>query len=150
MGKNWGTARWIFTLLAFLVVTALAVNWWHSELADFQREAFTLSHAMHVQMATGDLAGIYNGADEQFRNSITREGSDALFKGIARKVGAPLDCLQGETKFFFGTEGLKLTSLCETHFSKNATGVETFTWHKTGDGYSLLNYNISSKELMER
>lgn len=115
-----------------------------------QDDGLKLATAFHKQMAQGDLAGIYTNADERFRKAVTREKSDALFSSIARKLGAPLDCKPGGVFVNFNTSGTTLKSECETHFSKNATGNETFVWIKSGDQYRLLNYNINSNELIER
>lgn len=150
MRGKWRVGRWITAVLVLLAIAVLGMIYWNKKLAEIQRQALILDNAMHFQMASGDLAGIYNGADEQFRNTITREKSDDLFKGIARKLGAPQDCTQGDTRLNFGMEGTKLISKCETHFEKNATGTETFTWMKTGETYSLLGYDVSSDALLRR
>jgi hypothetical protein len=61
------------------------------------KQALQLETAMHEQMVRGDFAGIYNGADQQYRSAIDRGKSDALFSSIARKLGSPLGCKQGNT-----------------------------------------------------
>lgn len=113
-------------------------------------QALKLETAMHQQMAQGDVAGIYNGADQRYRDAMTREKSDALYTSIVRKLGAPLDCKQGGTVVRTGTMGTTIRSECQTTFSKNATAKETFVWIKSGDQFRLLGYYIHSNELIER
>lgn len=113
-------------------------------------EALKLETAMHQQMAKGDVAGIYNDADQKYRDVMTREKSDALFTSIVRKLGAPQDCKQGGTFVHVGTIGTTIRSECQTTFSKNATATETFVWMKSQDRYRLMGYKISSNELIER
>jgi hypothetical protein len=113
-------------------------------------EALKLETAFHQQMARGDLAGIYDNADDRYKKAADRAKSDALFSSIARKLGAPLDCKQGNSKMTVGTFGTTIVSECTTTFSKDATGVETFTWSKSGDTYRLIGYHINSDALIER
>ncbi|MDE3202260.1 MAG: hypothetical protein KGN79_15215 [Acidobacteriota bacterium] len=143
---NWRTG---LVVLAGLLA-AMGLTGCFGKLKEMQGEALKLDTAFHKQMATGDLAGIYNNSDPRYRDAVTREKSDALFSAIARKLGAPLDCKQENTNFNVSTSGTTITSVCETHFAKNATGTEKFTWLKSGDNYKLLGYNINSDDLMER
>jgi hypothetical protein len=119
-------------------------------LKQAQQQAFTLAATMHKQMAGGDLAGIYNDADQRYRDAVTRDKSDALFSSIARKLGSPLDCTQGNTNIQVGTSGTTIVSVCSTKYSKDATAVETFTWVKSADRFRLLGYHINSDALIER
>lgn len=113
-------------------------------------EALKLETAMHQQMARGDVAGIYNDADQRFRDAITPDKSDALFTSIVRKLGTPQDCKQGGTFMQVGTMGTTIRSECQTTFSKNATAQETFVWMKSKDRFRLVGYKINSNELIER
>jgi hypothetical protein len=105
---------------------------------------------MHKKMASRDWTGIYDGADQRYRDAVTREKSDAMFASIDRKLGVPLDCKQRGTNFSVTTIGTTIVSACKTQFAKDATGDETFTWAKSGDQYKLLGYHINSNELIER
>jgi hypothetical protein len=133
-----------------LFVSAFALTSCFGMLKEAQDNSLKLATALHKQMAVGDLAGIYNNADENYRRSMTRERSDALFSTIARKLGAPLDCKAGGINVDVNTLGTTLRSHCETHFSNNATGDESFVWLKSGDHYRLVSYHISSQDLIER
>jgi hypothetical protein len=154
--RAWKPTRWDrrvcsgLAIVASTLLLAPSLSGCYVKGPGFQKEALELATAMHQKMATGDLAGIYNGADQGYRDAVTREKSDALFASIAHKLGAPLDCTQGNTNFNFNTSGTTIVSSCSTHFSKNASGTETFTWAKSGDQFRLLGYRISSDELIER
>lgn len=132
------------------LIAAIGVSGCYFRLTGSNSDALKLATAMHTRMAQGDLAGIYNTADDGYRKAITREKSDGLFSAVARKLGTPQDCKQGNTNLQVPTWGTTLTSVCQTRFSKNATAVETFTWAKSGDQYRLLGYHINSDDLMER
>jgi hypothetical protein len=122
-----------------------------STAANSKAQSLTLANAMHVKMAQGDLAGIYDGADQRYKDVVSREKSDALFSAVARKLGSPLDCNQQSFNFNMdASAGMTLRTICETKFSKDATGTETFIWIKSGDQFRLLSYNINSDALIER
>jgi len=137
-------------LSSALFVCALALTGCFGMLKEALDNSLKLATALHKQMAEGDLAGIYNNADENYRRSMTRERSDALFSAIAGKLGTPLDCKAGGINVDVNTLGTTLRSHCETHFSKNATGDESFVWLKSGDQYRLVSYHISSHDLIGR
>ena len=130
--------------IASLIVSGCMGN------AEAAKQALQLETAMHGQMARGDLAGIYDGADQRYRSAINRDKSDALYSSIVRKLGSPLDCKPGGTTVMTATWGTTIKSVCTTTFSKNATGVETFVWIKEGDQFYLAGYNINSDALIER
>ncbi len=119
-------------------------------LANGEQQAQTLAATMHQKMTNGDLAGIYDAADQRYKNAVTRKESDALFSAVARKLGAPQDCKQHGFNINATTSGTTLRLVCETTFSKDATGTETFAWIKSGDQFRLLSYDIESTELIER
>lgn len=133
-----------------IVLIALFVTGCFGTVSAGSAEALKLETAMHQQMARGDVAAIYNGADQRYRDAVTRDKSDALYISIVRKLGAPLDCKQGGSVMQVGTMGTMIRSECETNFAKNATAKETFVWVKSKDGYRLMGYNIVSNDLITR
>lgn len=133
-----------------LLISAFALTGCFGMLKEAQDNSLNLATALHKQMAAGDLAGIYNNADENYRMSMTRERSDALFSMVARKLGTPLDCEPGGINVDVSKLGTTLRSHCQTHFSKNATGDESFVWLKSGDQYRLVSYHVSSRDLIGR
>lgn len=137
-------------LFPVLLAVAAAASGCFGSLKAAQDEALKLETAMHQQMANGDVAGIYNNADQAYRDAVTREKSDALFHAIAQKLGTPLTCGENGVFLNMNTSGTYIRSSCKTPFSKDASAVETFVWKKSGDQYKLVNYNINSNELIER
>ncbi len=121
-----------------------------STLANGEQQAQTLAAAMHQKMTNGDLAGIYDGADKRYKDAVSRAKSDALFSAVARKLGSPQDCKQQGFNINATTSGTTIRLVCETTFSKDATGTETFVWIKSDDQFRLVGYNIESEELIER
>jgi hypothetical protein len=121
-----------------------------STLANGVQQAETLAAQMHQKMTNSDVAGIYDGADQRYRDAVTRQKSDALFSAVGSKLGVPQDCKQQGFFINATTSGTTLRLVCQTTFSKNATGTETFVWIKSSDQFRLLSYNIQSEELIER
>ncbi len=121
-----------------------------SSMTNGEQQAKSLAVTMHQKMTNNDLAGIYDGASQRYKDAVTREKSDDLFSAISRKLGAPGDCKQQGFNMNATTSGTILKLTCETKFSKDATGTETFAWIKSGDQYQLLGYHIESEELIER
>lgn len=133
-----------------IVAAVITLNGCFGLLKTAQQDGVDAATALHKQMADGDLAGIYNNADENYRSSMTRQQSDMLFSMIARKLGTPLDCKPGGVNVNVNSLGTTLHSECETHFSKNATGEEIFIWLKASDRYRLVSYHINSRDLIGR
>ena len=121
-----------------------------SSMANGEQQAQSLAATMHQKMASNNLAGIYDGASQRYKDAVTREKSDDLFSAINRKLGAPGECKQQGFNMNSTTSGTILKLTCETKFSKDATGTETFAWIKSEDQYQLLGYHIESEELIER
>jgi hypothetical protein len=104
----------------------------------------------HASMAKQDWNGIYANADDGYKSAITAENSALMFAGIVRKLGVPVSCKQGGTTVTANTSGNTIESECETTFSLDASGHETFVWHKSGGIYRLSGYNIASNALVTR
>jgi hypothetical protein len=136
--------------LGLILAIAVCLSGCFGTFAGGASDALKLETAMHQQMARGDVAGIYNDADQRYRDAVSREKSDALYTSIVRKLGVPLDCKQGGSMMQVGTMGTTIRSECETRFSKDATAKETFVWVKSKDRYRLMGYNIVSNDLITR
>jgi hypothetical protein len=139
----------LFTITSAGFLLCMTVCGCFASLGADKNETLGLANAMHDRMTRGDLAGIYTDADQRYRNAISREKSDALFSAIARKLGSPQSCNQQGSNFQVATWGTTLRTVCQTTFSKNATGKETFVWIKTDNQFRLLSYTINSDELID-
>jgi hypothetical protein len=140
----------VFGKWACIILITLPNSGCFGTFAGGAADALKLETAMHQQMARGDVAGIYNDADQRYRDAVSREKSDALYTSIVRKLGVPLDCKQGRSIMQVGTMGTTIRSECQTSFSKDATANETFVWGKSKDRYRLMGYNIVSNDLITR
>lgn len=134
----------------FCIVISGCLGGCLSALANGQQQAQTLVTELHQKMTNGDLAGIYDGADQRYKDAVTRQRSDALFSSVSRKLGTPGKCNQQGFTINATTSGTVLRLVCKTTFSKDATGTESFTWIKSGEQFRLLRYDIESEELIER
>lgn len=119
-------------------------------IANSGQQAQTLAATMHQRMADGDLAGIWDSADQRYKSAVSREKSDALFSAVRNKLGVPQDCKQQGLNVTAAIWGTTIRLVCETMFSKGATGVETFVWVKSDDEFKLMYYHIDSDALIER
>ena len=75
--------------LSFVVLIVAAMSGCFGRFTGGSAEALKLETAMHQQMARGDVAGIYNEADQRYRDAVTRDKSDALYTSINRQAGGP-------------------------------------------------------------
>lgn len=136
--------------ISALLTGVLCLSGCYLSVKGSSKDALALANAFHTEMAHDDLAGIYSNADSRYRDAVPRAKSDALFSVIARKLGTPEDCTQGDTTWKVATWGTTITSVCQTDFSKKAQATETFVWIKSGNQLRLLSYRINSDALIER
>jgi hypothetical protein len=140
----------LFTVIVVGFLVCMTISGCYANLSANQKGALDLANAMHDRMRQGDLAGIYANADQRYRSAMSREKSDALFSAIARKLGSPQNCNQQSSNLQVATWGTTLRTICQTTFTKNATGSETFVWIKTDNQFRLLSYTINSDQLIVR
>jgi hypothetical protein len=121
-----------------------------TQLADASKDGEKLDADAHSAMSRGDWKSIYADADPQMRSDTSEEKFGALFTAIAKKLGNPVSSKQTRWNLNATTSGTYLRSECETKFSNNASGTETFEWKKTDGKYRLYSYHISSDDLITR
>ena len=114
------------------------------------KDAERLDADMHSAMARGDWKNIYSGADDGFRSETDEVKFDAFMNAVGKKLGVPTTSKQTSWRLNTTTSGVYLYSVCDTVFSKNAKGTETFVWRKSGDQFKLLGYHLNSDELVTR
>ena len=113
-------------------------------------EAYLLVQSLHTAMAKHDWSSIYSNADERYRQVLTADESANMFARVIQKLGDPVSCKQGKTSIQKSSAGNTIQSECETTFTHNATGHETFFWRESGGTYRLSGYNVSSTALVDR
>lgn len=114
------------------------------------KDAETLDAGVHDAMTRGDWKSIYADADPDMKSNTSEQKFGALFIAIAKKLGHPVSSKPGGWNLKRNTSGTYLRSTCETQFSNNASGTETFSWHMVDGKYRLYSYNIQSDELITR
>jgi hypothetical protein len=105
---------------------------------------------MHRAMGRGDWKGIYAAADPELRAGTPEDKFGALFTAISKKLGNPVSFNATKWNLDKASDGTFLKSTCETKFSNNASGTETFEWRKVDGKYLLFSYHINSDELITR
>jgi hypothetical protein len=114
------------------------------------KDAETLDAGVHDAMTRGDWKSVYANADPDMKSNTSEEKFGALFTAISKKLGHPVSSKPSGWNLNKDASGPYLRSTCETQFSNNASGTETFSWRMTDGKYRLYSYNIRSDELITR
>jgi len=112
-----------------------------------KRDGEKLVADMHSAMGRGDWKGIYDGADPELRSGTSEDKFGALFIAISKKLGSPVSFDETKWNLDKASNGTFLKAICETKFSNNASGTETFEWRQNNGKYLLFSYHIESDEL---
>lgn len=121
-----------------------------TQIVQAGKDGETLDAGVHDAMTRGDWKSVYASADAEMKSDTSEEKFGALFGAIAKKLGHPVSSKQTSWNLNKTTSGTYLRSVCETQFSNNASGTETFSWRMTDGKYRLYSYNIQSDELITR
>lgn len=119
-------------------------------LDDASKEGEALDARVHEAMIRGDWKSVYASADPDMKSDTSEDKFGALFVAVSKKLGQPVSSKQTGWTVSKTTSGAFLRSTCETKFSSNASGTETFTWRMADGKYRLYSYNIRSDELITR
>jgi hypothetical protein len=137
------------SLNTLLFVTTVALSGC-TQLREAPKDAEKLDADFHATMSRGDWKGIYQSADDGFRSSTSEDKFRAFVQAISRKLGNPVNSKQTSWRINATTSGTYLYSQCETTFSNNASGTESFVWRNADGKYRLYGYHINSQELITR
>lgn len=121
-----------------------------TQIVNARGDGEKLVAGIHNAMGRGDWKGIYDGADPQLRAGTPEDKFGALFMAISKKLGTPVSFTATKWNLDRASDGTFLRSVCETKFSNNASGTETFEWRKVDGKYLLFSYHITSDELITR
>ncbi len=105
---------------------------------------------IHSAMSRGDWKGIYAAADPELRAGTPEDKFGALFTAISKKLGDPVSFSSKGWNLDRASDGTFLKATCQTKFSNNASGTETFEWRKVDGKYLLFSYHIKSDQLLTR
>jgi hypothetical protein len=147
---NCKTSILIVSGAAFLASLAIYRSKEVANPGPHEAEAYLLVQSLHTAMAKHDWSSIYSNADERYRQGLTADESANMFVRVIQKLGKPVSCKQGKTSIQKSPAGNTIQSECETTFTHNATGHETFFWRESGGTYRLSGYNVSSTALVDR
>lgn len=105
--------------------------------------ADALIEEFHTDFNESDFDTIWNGASQEFRDSMSRSEFDGFMSRMRASVGEYQDGSQ--VGFNINTNnGTTLTEITLDTTYENGTADEVFTFIGTGDDMALLNWNIDS------
>lgn len=101
----------------------------------------------HNELNAGDFDAIWNGADDQFRETVSRQSYDKFVGAVHRKLGRALRTSNQNwsVRSFNLATSIVLVQHTEFEYGK---GTETFTFSVRSDGVKLVGYHIESMELV--
>jgi hypothetical protein len=120
------------------------------QLTQASGDAQKQTQAFHDAMKVGNWAQMYADADPTMREKATQQQFTTLMSAVQHKLGDPVSFKQVNFRINTTTNGIFLSSVCETVFSKDAKGTESFVWRADGDKYRVVGYHINSEELITR
>jgi hypothetical protein len=116
-------------------------------LSSSRQHAAAAIDVFHNELNAGDFDAIWNGADDQFRETTSRQSYDKFVGAVHRKLGRALRTSNQNwsvRSFNFRTS-IVLVQHTEFEYGK---GTETFTFSVRGDSVRLVGYHIESMELV--
>jgi hypothetical protein len=138
------------TLIAPVALCLVVLLSGCTQITHEKKDGEALVTEMHGAMSRGDWKGIYEGADPALRAGTSEDQFGALFIAISKKLGNPVSFNATKWNLDKASDGTFLKSVCETKFSNNASGTETFEWRRVDGKYLLFSYHINSDELATR
>jgi hypothetical protein len=120
------------------------------QITEAKKDGEKLVADVHSAMGRGDWKSIYDGADPELRAGTPEDKFGALFVAISKKLGNPVSFSETGWNLNRTSDGTFLKSTCQTKFSNNASGTETFEWRRVDEKYLLYSYHINSDELVTR
>jgi len=138
-----GIARYLVLLLlgsALLGTTGCNVS-------SSRQHAQAAVDVFHRELNAGDLDAIWDGADDQFRKSVSRQSYDKFVGAVHRKLGRAMRSSNQSWSMHSLNLQTSIVLVQHTEFEYGA-GTETFTFSVQGDGVKLIGYHIESTELV--
>jgi hypothetical protein len=101
----------------------------------------------HRELNAGDFDAIWNGADDQFRQSVSRQSYDKFVGAVHRKLGRALRTSNQNWSLRSLNLKTSIVLVQHTEFEYGA-GTETFTFSVRGESVKLIGYHIESTDLV--
>jgi hypothetical protein len=102
----------------------------------------------HRQLDAADYAGVWNAADDAYRQATPRDESDKLMEAVHRKLGR---VVKSETTNWSMRNFNFKTSVVLTQNTRfeHGSGTEFFTYVVSGNDAKLAGYSIQSMDLIK-
>jgi len=103
--------------------------------------------AFHKQLDAADYAGIWNAADDAYREATSHDKSDKLMEAVHRKLGRVVK--SSTVNWSVRNFNLKTSVMLaqNTQFERGSA-TETFVYVVSGNDVKLAGYNIQSMDLI--
>ena len=102
----------------------------------------------HETYNAGDARALYGLTSAEFRKATSAQDMEALVQSVSERMGA-VETTEREGFNLNTNNGLTVSTVTmKTQFEKGE-GIETFTFHGTGDDLRLVGWNIDSPNFAE-
>ena len=112
-----------------------------------RQQAAVAIDAFHNELNAGDFDAIWNGADDQFRQTVSRQSYDKFVTAVHRKLGRALRTSNQNWSVRSLNLNTSIVLVQHTEF-EYGKGTETFTFSVRNDSVKLVGYHIESMELV--
>jgi hypothetical protein len=112
-----------------------------------RRQAAAAIDTFHNQLNAGDFDAIWDGADDQFRQTLSRQSYDKFVTAVHRKLGRALRTSNQNWALRSLNLNTSIVLVQHTEF-EYGKGTETFTFSVRNDRVRLVDYHIESMELV--
>jgi hypothetical protein len=127
-----------FTVLAFAVLSGVSGC---GGMSTAKPKAEAAVEVFHQELNSADFDAIWNGADEGFRSSGTREKFNNYLQAVRSKLGKVVSTTN--SGWFVRTFNFKTgVNLRQRTTFEHGTGTEDFNYIVQGDEVKLLGYNV--------
>jgi hypothetical protein len=103
----------------------------------------------HSQFNSEQYEEIINAAEEEFRNSASKEEMTTFFQAIHRKLGSVRRSTQTQFGVNVNTGGSFVTLAYQSEFT-DGKATEQFVWRIRDDNAFLLRYDVNSPQLITK
>lgn len=109
--------------------------------------ADALIDRFHEQYGAGDYDAIYQASAPDFRRAVDQEEWGDFIRMVSGRLGAVEESSQTSVNVN-SNNGLTTTTIIRSTSFEQGMGTETFVFQGSGEGMSLLNYEVVSDELV--
>ena len=130
--------------IVLLILSVLSIGCFMTEGIEAGEKAV---NKFHEQFNNNEIDEIYNDADQQFKESDSKESIIGFLEKVRKRLGKVKDTKRTGWNVNKNLKGTFATVNFETEF-ENGKGTETFIFLLADEDTKLLNYNVNSKALL--